>query len=345
MAKNDDQQKLISFRVDDAIFSKFEAMRERFSVGDKKTSTSDMARRLFETASVQNGEFGELLANETESIKQIQRLALSKQPLRKAQWEFLSYLIHQAYIKNTNTTVQSKYFKVILKAFLAWRLISKENDDRYFLGNLGGNSEGGIIARVNQLIDEMPNFIGNAQAEFGTRNFNVAMRDFIRNMDSFELNEALLPLLTQLLPVAIRANFQRTQKPLREVTQDFLRHPIKPINTEHYWLSIIVSGTSFTAGLDLTTHRSVHPINSFMQYQEFAKILEAGAENSYSQSENYWLIAPTSVTESYYLRYKGHQMEFSKDEFEELRSVFRNASEHSDVKSAVLSMIELYGDI
>lgn len=350
MARSDDQQKLISFRVEDEFLRKFEALKERFSVSGKKTSTSDLARSLIESASLQQGEFGELLADQAESIKHIQQLSQTRQPLRRAQWEFLSFLVHRAYQNNRRQMVQGCYFRTVLQAFAAWRQLIEGQDfaqaDQYFLSNLRDTGTNDLQKRIDELIATMPILTWNAQAEFGARNFNVAMRDGLENIHALDLNEALAPYLPNLIPVAIRAVHLHTGKPLREVEHDFSSPPINPIRTEHYWLTILISGSSLNAGLNLSTHRSLHPLSGFLQFQEFAQLLEeVSTVNSMANSETYSITGSTSEDSGYYLRYLGHQMEFTREEFKELRDLFQTALLQPDVKEAIRKMVAIYGDI
>ena len=102
-----------------------------------------------------------------------------------------------------------------------------------------------------------------------------------------------------------------------------------------------------TAALSLSTHRSVHPISSFLQLQELVQILhEVTPENSFAQSEVYWLAGPPNTAgDHYYLRYRGHQMDFSGAEFMELRDLFNRAVQQPDLQSALARMAAVYGDI
>ncbi|KVL93088.1 hypothetical protein [Burkholderia stagnalis] len=346
--KSDDQQKLISFRVEEGFLKKFEALKERFSVGGKKTSTSELARSLLETASVQHGEFGELLGNEVESIKHIQQLAQTRQPLRRAQWELLSYLVHRAYRDNRRQMVQGTYFKTVLRAFAAWHRLANriDRDDRYFLSNLRDTGSLDLQQRVAELIASMPTMIWNSQAEFGSRNFNVAMRDGLNEINVLDLNEALMSYLPALLPVAVRAVCMQCGKPLMERERDYLSPPIKPVRTEHYWLSVHASGDSLTAALELSTHRSIHPINSYLQFRELAQLLEeVSPDNLSTHSDTYWLSLATGPGTHCYVRYLGHQMAFTEAEFDELRELFRVALVQPDIQHAIQSMVAIYGDI
>lgn len=346
MSKNDDQQSLISFRLDEALTKKFEALKERFASDGKKTSTSQVARAMLQTSSLQHGEFGELYANQREEIKRIQELTRLRQPLRRAQWELLSFLIHRAYQSNRRQMVQSRYLKATLQSFAAWRRFAGDQDDRYFLSNLRDTGSDDLLQRVDDLVSTMPTLVWNSQAEFGARNFNVAMRDGIDRLHIVDLNDAFLPYVADLLPVAVRAVYMHTGKPLREVERDVMSLPIRSIETEHYWLNIIVSGEVLTAGLDLSTHRSLHPLNSFLQFMEFAQLLdEVSPENPSTESETYSITGPVLNLTSYYVRYRGHQMEFTPEEFEELRELFRTAFRQEDVQRAIAKMIAIYGDI
>lgn len=351
MAKQDEQQKLISFRVEEGFLKTFEALKQRFSVGGKTISTSDLARSLIEGAQVQHGEFGELLGNQVEAVKYIQQLAQTRQPLRKAQWEFISFLVHRAYQMHRRQMVQGKYFKATLQAFAAWRRMLGQEDkaksDTYFLSNLRRTDASDLLPRVEELIATMPVLVGASQAEFGTRNFNVAMRDGIQMLNALDLHDALAPYLAELLPVAIRSVVAQTQQPLQEIEQDYLAPSIRPTVSEHYDLSVMYSGSSLTAALSLSTHRSVHPINSFLQFQELVQILnEVTPENSSVQSDVYWLAGPPNTAgDHYYLRYRGHQMDFSGAEFMELRDLFHRAVQQPDLQGALARMTAAYGDI
>lgn len=347
-SKQDDQNKLISFRVDDVFMKRFEALKERFSASGKKTSTSDLARSLLESASVQNAEFGDLLANVASSVREIIRLYKSNSPLRRSQWELVSYLINDAYQKNARQAVNGQYYKAALMAFSAWRRLSgKDSNDRYFKSNLRQTGESDLLKSIDAIVQNMPQLISNSEAEFGARNFNVAMRDEIADINVLELNDVLLPYLSDLLPVVIRAVYQRTKTPLYEKERNFMASPIRPIKSDRYWLNILVSGDSFTAGLELSTHRSIHPINSFLQFQELVQIFNEVSEDNLSASSScYWLSAPIpNCMESYHWRYYGHQMTLNPDEFVELKQIFATALQQGDVKQAVRGMIDIYGDI
>lgn len=345
-AKPDEQQRLMSFRVDDVIMRKVEALKERFLATGKKASTSELARCLLEAATIQNGEFGELLANAADSVRNIHRLAQSSQPLTRAQWELISFLIHDAYRSNPRQMVKGKYFSASLQAFAAWRRLASRNDDQYFLSNLRRTDSNDLLGRIEELVATMPALVSNGEAEFGSRNFNVAMRDEIADINALELNAALMPHLLDLLPVVTRAVHLRTRKPLYEKERDFLAHPIRPTQTKRYWLNILVSGDSFTAAIDLTTHRAIHPINSFLQFQELFQLFdEISPYNPSASSEHYWLTGPVATVDDYQWRYYGHQTTLAPDEFAELRELFALALQQPDVQNAVREMTRLYGDI
>lgn len=353
MAKSDEQQKpLISFRVEEGFLKTFEALKQRFSVGGKAMSTSDLARSLIEGAQFQQAEFGELMGNQVEAIKYIQQLSQTRQPLRKVQWEFVSFLVHRAYQMHRRQMVKGRYFKATLQAFAAWRRLLEPEDeaqfDAYFLSNLRRTDTNDLLPRIDELIETMPVLVGATQAEFGTRNFNVAMRDGIHMLNALDLHDALAPYLTDLLPVAIRSVVAQTQKPLQEIEQDYLAPPIRPTTSEHYDLSVMYSGSSLTAALSLSTHRSVHPLNSFLQFQELVQILnEVTPESPSAQSDVYWMAGPpvTGSDNSYLLRFRGHQLHFSGEEIAELRDLFHRALQQPDLQSALARMAAIYGDI
>jgi hypothetical protein len=350
MGKQDEQQKMISFRVEERFLKVFEALKERFSVGGKATSTSDLARSFLEGAQAQQGEFGDLLVNQVEALKHIQELMQAKQPLRKAQWELVSFLIHRGYQIHRRRMVQGRYFKATLQALAAWRnLLGPANQtfDGYFLGNLGHSDKTALLPRLDELIDTMPELVPTSQAEYGTRNFNVAMRDDIQKLNGADLNDALMPFLPDLLPVAIRFVVTETKQPLQEIQPDYLTPAIRPLSSERYDLSVMCAGSSLTAGLSLSTHRLIHPINSFVQFQEFVQLLnEVTPENSLAQSDTYWLAGPSNTGDDiYYLRLSGNQVTLSSAEFHELKDLMNRAVQQPDLKHALVRMAAVYGDI
>ena len=288
-----------------------------------------------------------------ESIKSIQQLAQTGQPLQKSQWKFVAELVHRAYQSHRRQMVQGRYFKAALQGFAAWRRLLKRSglaaaqSDDYFLSNLRRTDATDLLGRIDGLVGTMPELVGTRQAEFGTRNLTVALRDSTQALNAQDLHDTLAPFLADLMPVAIRAVFMQTKQPLHEVEQSYLSPPIKPVESERYSLSVLSSGASLTAALSLSTHRSLHPINSFLQFQDLCQILEeVTPENPSTHSETYWLDGPP-VTGSggYYLRYLGHQMDFSTTEFEEIRGVFRLAMRRPDLMAALAEMTAIYGDI
>jgi len=298
-------------------------------------------------------ESDECHGNPVEAIKSIQQLDQTGQPLGKAQWEFISFLVHRAYQTHGLQMVQGRYFKAALQAFAVWRGLLERcglaaaQSDAYFLSNLRRTDATDLLGRIDDLGSTMPELVGTRQAEFGTRNLNVALRDSTQALNALDLHEALAPFLADLMPVAIRAVCEQKKRPLHEVEQSYLSPPIKPVESEKYSLSVSASGASLTASLSLSTHRSLHPINSFLQFQELAQVLEeVTSENPSTHSETYGLDGPP-ITGSggYYLRYLGHQMDFSTTEFEELRGVFRLAMRRPDLAAALAEMTAIYGDI
>jgi hypothetical protein len=288
-----------------------------------------------------------------ESIKSIQQLAQTGRPLHKAHWKLVAAQVHRAYQTHQLQAVQGRYFKAVLQAFAAWRcllgrcgLAAPQSDD-YFLSNLRRTEAADLVGRVDELASTMPELVGTRQAEFGARNLEVAMRDGIQPLGAQDLHDALAPFLADLMPVAIRAAFLQTKQPLHEVEQSYLSPPIKPVESARYSLSVLSSGASLTAALSLSTHRSLHPIGSFVQFQELAQILEeVTTDNPSTHSETYWLAGPpVTGGGSYYLRYLGHQMDFSVTEFEELRGVFRLAVRRPDLMAVLAEMTAIYGDI
>lgn len=150
-----------------------------------------------------------------------------------------------------------------------------------------------------------------------------------------ELSEALQRIARGVWPEPV---YMDPKKPLHEGQLTYLPPPIQRIDIEfkRYSLKLLLSSTSLNAVLALNTHRSMLPIHSFMQFQELSLILEA-AENPPTQSETFSLERPpvTGDGGSYCLRYRGHQMDFSTDEFEELRELLRLARQQPDVKAAL----------
>jgi hypothetical protein len=151
-----------------------------------------------------------------------------------------------------------------------------------------------------------------------------------------ELSEAMRMIARGVLPEPVYIN---PKKPLNEGQLTYLSPPIQRIDIEfkRYSLKLLLSSTSLNAVLALNTHRSMLPIKSFMQFQELSQILEDSSANPPTQSGTYSLDGPpvTGAGGGYRLRYSGHQMDFSADEFEELRGLFRLARQQPDVMAAL----------
>ena len=291
-------------------------------------------------------DFDDCYSDPLKSIKTIQQLSHQREPLSKSQWEFISCLVHRAYQSHRRHMAQGRYVKASLQAFAAWYHLAERyglvaaQSDEYLPTNLRTND-------APDLIGTRTGLVWTHHAEYVAKNLNCAIRFGLQALDALDLHAALAPFLDDLIPVAIRSLVIQTKQPLHVVEHSYLSPFINPIYSERYSLNALCSGSSFTAGLSLTTHRSFHPLNSHFQYADLYQTLEeVTPENPETHCATYWLQGPTTTgLDGYCLRYLGHQMHFSVSEFEELRGLLRLARQQPDFMEAFALMAMLYGDI
>jgi hypothetical protein len=269
-------------------------------------------------------------------------------PFNKQHLEFLGYIVHDAY-QSGEALVQSKYYKSVLQAFAAcYVLVEKPTVHQagYFLSNLypAADNQQEVLGRVNELVNSMPPLIHRIEAEFGSRNLEVFLRDEINEISIEIVLHALAPFLPDLLAIATRKAYLRSGKPFVD-DGDIVYPPSNKISTENYWLHVREQNDTFFAFLGLETHKSIHTTNNFIQFQKFLRLLNEASFKAEPVKDAEYRIVSRSPDAPIYIQYHQHQMEFTQNEFQELRSLFDNAMAQPDIQATVARMISFYGDI
>ena len=350
--KDSNQQQLISFRVDGELFKKFEALKHRFLGDDKKASSSELARALIEGTRDNQMEFGKLLADQQNAVENIQHLANTNQALSLVQWEFLSYLVNRLYKEQALGVLQGSYLKLVIQAFEAWwsmALKYKLNlNERYFMGNLVRSQETeNLPKKIQEVLDAMPEHIWSSEAEFASRNLNVVLRDDSQNIDPLDLHNTLKPYLPKILLLAKRAVYMQTGQPFlfRETPQGF-DSPMMPIFSGQYSLMVNTANSDFSAALYLPSHRCTYTVSSYMEFVELKNlIMNVDEYGPNLDGKRFFITGPFGASLEYYLRSFGHQLEFSQEEFTELKVLMEEASNAKQMKLIERKMLAMYGDV
>jgi hypothetical protein len=268
-------------------------------------------------------------------------------PLNKLHIEFIGYIIHEAY-QGEKGIVQSKYYKSVLRAFGAcYALVDQPtvHQDGYFLSNLySRRDDQDVLARIKEITESLPKFVFRGEAEFGSRNLEVFLRDEIKEIPAEAVIRALMPYFPDLLAIATRMAYLHAGKPFVD-DGDIIYPPSNKVITENYWLSFQEQGSTFSMALGLSTHKSIHVCNSFIQFQRFLHLLNEKSFNVDPSKDTEYLIISTGPDAPIYIRYHQHQMEFTRSEFQELCNLFDKAMAQPDIQATIARMVSFYGDI
>ena len=136
------QTQTLSLRISEALRKRLEDIRKLTAIRKgESVSTSEIAKKLLESAREERFEVVALLSKPTESLVEIRRKGEAGQMLTRAQWTVLAYFVQQGCESFSKNPLSRETWIGILKAFdAAHQLRAKASaQDEYYLGNLPGD--------------------------------------------------------------------------------------------------------------------------------------------------------------------------------------------------------------
>ena len=247
------QSLTLSLRISEALRNRLEDLRKLTAQrkGDN-VSTSEIAKRLLESANHERIELVELLGKATESLLEIRRKGEAGQMISRAEWTLLAYYVQRGSEGFSKNPPSRESFIGILKAFGAvYQLSSKRSrNEADYLNHLGPDSwperplgSGPIapevvraaIAQLLQRLQDSKSWCG--PPIMAGRNLYLLLEDAEKSCGVAELNEALAPFFRVLWRVAARGHYAATREPIRASGQTFFRPPIPTLQENGFTLS------------------------------------------------------------------------------------------------------------
>ncbi len=370
------QQQTLSLRINEGLRERlYRAKQLVASRTGEAVSTSDIAKRLLESAREDRLEVVDLMADPTRTLLQIRRKGEADLVLSKAEWTVLVYFVQQgleAFSGDTPSRVSSESLIAVLDAFLAAYGVRRGPSrwDEYYLGNLPldcrppkakglEGTEKATMEIVRRTVTETRRCLGEPQTKHAPmlagRNLNVLLEDE-HLADTDALDRVLRPFWPALWRLAARGHYYLKQKPLREpikITEEMFKPAIPPQTEAGFTLSFARGeGNDFSVLLSFPGPRALqYPIGDYPRLAEFRAMLAAlDPEKARAQWKGehffgYQLDGEEGVEFSFRARENGITVTFSEKEWKAVRELFRRAWEVPDVRLAWDGLILEYGEL
>ncbi len=379
MAESEQQTETLSLRISAALRSRLERIRELSSRRKgESVSTSEIAKRLLESAREDRLEVVELLAK-PEALVEIRRKGEAGHLLSRAEWTVVAHFVQQgaeAFFKNP---VSPESLAAILKAFqAAYELRAKgasEAEGHYYLGNLPsecrpeGSKRSEVVTPevVRRTVAETLRRLSKSPSEYrpvlAARNLYVLLdKEKLGGVDA--LDQALKPYWPALWRVAARGHYFLKGQPVRDESQERERvyQPAIPsIREGEYTLSFARGeGPEFDLLLSFPGPRgAMYPLGPYPKIAEFRAML-AGLQpknaewrgqlipGGHWQGEEFFgYVVERGKEKEFWFRAHGNGISFgfSEEEWGQVRKLFRQAWEIPEVKVAWEALSLEYGEL
>ncbi|MGB2592181.1 MAG: hypothetical protein WBG02_07145 [Candidatus Acidiferrum sp.] len=380
MQKSDkpSQGQTLSLRISDALYARLERAKQLMSSkkGDN-VSTSEVAKKLLESAREDRYEVADLLANPTEALLDIRRKGEAQHIFSRAEWILLAHFVQkglEAYTERTPNPVSNESLIGVLDAFVAlYELRTERTSSResYYLNNLptecrpakieADDSERATSETVRRTVAETRKRISDPAVRWDTflagRNLLILLEDEkFRAADA--VNRALRPFFPVLWRMAARGHYSVTQQSLRakSASQDsFYQPPIPSIKEGDFTLSFN-RGESNDIYLLLSfpgPRGPTYPINGYPKITEFRAMLAALApDNSTRRWESGHFLGYVAASEEsrgkdFWFRAHENGITFglSEREWKSVQALFRRAWELPEIRMAWDALTLEYGEL
>ena len=366
------QNLTLSLRISEALRNRLEDLRKLTALrkGDN-VSTSEIAKRLLESAQHERMELVELLGKATESLLEIRRKGEAGQMLSRAEWTLLAYYVQRGSEAFSKIPPSRQSFIGILKAFDAvYQLSNKRSryDGEYF-SNLGPDSWPkeplglGVIAPevVRRAVAQLLQRLEDRASGIGPpitagRLLYMLLEDVEKSLSVAELNQALAPFFRVLWRVAARGHYASERAPIRASGQFFFRPPIPTLHENGFTLA-------FSVGMDGElsmllclpgTRGPAYPLAPYPVIAEFRSMLRAFPEPKPQQTfdgERFFAFTTQAHTPGepidcwFRAKDNGITVGFSSEEWKTVGELFRRGWEMPEVKVEWEALSLEYGEM
>ena len=362
---NKPQQQTLSVRISEGMRKRLERARQLMSSKTgEMVSTSEIAKRLLESAREERMEVVDLMADPTETLLQIRRKGEAEHVLSKAEWTILAHFVQQgleAFSSDTPRPVSRESLVAVLDAFFAVYHLRKGSStkDDYYLRNLltdcrpakGKGAEATEKATpeiVRRTLTEARRRLSEPATKcaplLAGRNLYVLLDE--ENLAGADgVNRALRPYWPILWRLAARGHYYVKQEPVREkpkIAEEIFKPPIPPLTEGGYTLSFERGqGNDFALLLSFPGIRPPqYPIGRYPTIAEFRMMIAAlDHEGGTTHWKGEYFVALRGQRDgetefSFRACGNGITFTFSEKEWTALQKLFRRAWQMPEVRLA-----------
>jgi hypothetical protein len=300
-----DKNKLFSFRAGEKLLEKLDQVKTSLGLSPSDTAREAMEEgldRLLQkkTREQDRLELSNLERNRKEGLIYLLRKEKEGIELSRAEWSFLAQLANECYDAHYHS-IQIIDRELLIANMLAFAEViklrnsqypqlEKSDEDRYYFGNMGFSwvdreeRANDLITHVRLAIKGLPEIPSIGTAVFTSRNFDVALRDE-PTLDIRRLNTLLRPYLKSLLLISLRGYWDKNKKAVID-DEEFSKlkwlqgdsrhgslYDVAPIANDHFSLSINISDTAISIGIEAKNHPFVFALNNFVEITGFISLL------------------------------------------------------------------------
>ncbi len=369
MAETLQQTQTLSLRISETLRKRLEDIRKLTAIRKgENVSTSEIAKRLLESAREERFEVVELLSKPTESLIEIRRKGEAGQMLTRAQWTVAAYFVQQGSEAFSKNPLSRETYIGILKAFdAAHELRAKPSaQDEYYLGNLPGDcrperakpSDPVTPELVRKTVAETVRRLSNPATKWtpmlAARNLYVLLDDE-KLAGAAALNEALAPHWPVLWRVAARGHYFLEKEPVRESgRREPVYHPAIPsLKEDGYTLSFArAEANELSLLLSFPGPRGpMYPLGPYPIIAEFRTMLAALTPKARPQrwdgEQFYGYVTERANETEFWFRAHANAITFgfTSDEWKVVRELFRKAWEVPEIRAAWDALSLDYGEL
>jgi hypothetical protein len=381
MAPSEPQSETLSLRISESLRRRLERIRELVSRTKGETvSTSEIAKRLLESAREDRLEVAELLMNSTKALVEIRRKGEEGRLLSRAEWTAVAYFVQQGAEGFDRNPISLESSVTILEAFHdVYEKLGKAPSNQepyYYLGNLpsecrpeGAEADSQATPEtVRRTVEETIRRLSDPttvkwRPTLAARNLYVLL-DHERPVEVDALNGALRPYWPVLWRVAARGNYFVNREPIREkpeAHENLYQPAIAPVREGEYSLSFARGeGYDFDILLSFPGPRGpMYPIGPYPKIAEFWTMLSELKPETvdmrgrqltrghWSGEEFYGYMVEREGEREYWFRARqnGITFGFSEAEWRQVQRLFKRAWENPEVKLAWEGLLREYGEM
>jgi hypothetical protein len=377
MPEKPQQQQTLSVRISEALRQRLERAKKLMSSRTgESVSTSEIAKKLLESAREDRLEVVDLMSEPTNALREIRRKGEAQHVLSKAEWVVLAHFVQrglEAFSSDTPSHVSRESLIAVLDAFSAAYDLRKGQSasDEYYLGNLPWDCRPAKVRTTEGSEKVTPEIVRRTVAEtrrqfsdpatkwepllVGRNLYALIEDDSIKDAEA--LNRALRPYWPALWRLAARGHYHLTKEPVRDrakaTAQSFFQAATPPVSEGGFTLSFgRGEGNDFYVLLSFPGARApMYPLADYPVMAEFRTMLatlEPGSSAQHWKGEYFFGYRGEHGKEtefSFRARSNGITLSFSEKEWKAVRELFSRAWEIPVVREMWDGLILEYGEL